>query len=917
LDNADRWARTEEIFHRAVELPESEVDAFLAEACAGDADLLEAVRVMLRSDQAAGDFMEDPAFKLGEALPRTKAEAPIGPYELVRPIGAGGMGEVYLARERGGDYERFVALKVIRPGTAPEFSQRFSREKAILAQLKHPGIARFLGGGTTEEGRPYYAMEYVEGERIDVYADRNRLTVRQRVELFQEVCLAVQHAHSNLVVHRDLKPDHVVITPDGSPKLLDFGIAKLMTGDAGDTTVAGSRMATPAYAAPEQLAGEPVSTASDVYSLGVILFELLSGHRPFSGPSPGSKANLVGSDSPPPPSTKVRKAASRTTEDGTEEELSPERLSSFRQTAPGSLRRALKGDLDTIVLKAIRPEPIRRYVSAAALAEDLGRYLAGEPVLARPASVSYRIGKLVRRHRMATAASVALALTVTASVVGLVAQNRKISTQAVQLTEERDRALEVQGFLLESFGSAGADDVAGDSVTVRQVLDARANQIDNLYPDDPATRAEVIHVLADGYERLGLLVEAQEWAERAVAERQGLAPGPFDPGLARSEGLLGWVHYRRNRLDDAEELIRRSVDTWRAIGTDPARLSRGLNDLSGVLMTQGDLEEAEELGREAIGIRRAIYPSNHPSIAITANNLGNILGSQGRHEEAQELLEESARILEATLGPLHRRTLFAKRNISIGLQWLGDWEGSARVSREVAEGFEELGGPMDVDLAWALLAYGPTLARLSRPDDADSVLTRGLQIAARRLGDHDLTASFLLQKAALYRSLQRPQEALQMVRDAVEIYDSLYDDHPRLARTLRNRGDLALDPDEKAASYQASAEMYARLEGDTGQTAVEVRLIWARYLLDAGRPAEALPVFQTLRGTVEEAFGSDQPHLPAPFLGEAQAYAALGDEENAAMALDSARARMTGAADISQNREWLTRIESTLGTGGS
>jgi len=432
----------------------------------------------------------------------------------------------------------------------------------------------------------------------------------------------------------------------------------------------------------------------------------------------------------------------------------------------------------------------------------------------------------------------------------------------------------------------------------------------------PERRAEMFHVLADGYERLGALGNARTWAQRAVEERRGLANGARDPDLARSLGLLGWVLYRENQLDEAEALIRESLETWRSIGSDSARLSRALNDLAGVLTTQERLEEAEEIGREAMEIRRVIYPPTHASIAITANNLGNIMAMQGRHEEALEFVRESARVLEASLGPRHRRTLFALRNMATEYAWLGDWERSAELARELVVGFEELGGPLDIDLAWALQTYGTALGRLSRLAEADSAFSRGYSIARDRLGDHELTGSFLLQRAALFGLQGRPADAMEQMREAVSLYRRLYDDHPRLADALRRQGAMTTDPEEKVHSFQEAAQIMTRLEGKDGPAATRMTLQWAKALVSGHRHSEALSLFEDLQRTVPVAFGTDHAYAPAPYFGKAEAYLGLGNRELAEHALEEGRALLVGAADVEDNREWMARLEAALAAAG-
>ena len=898
----------EELFHQALEREGEARRTFLDTACQGDDDLRNQVESLLGADEEAGEFLETPAATVRAAYSGAAENDRIGPYRLIRPLGAGAMGEVFLAVEDGDEFKRYVAVKIARVGVSGDFLRRFARERAILAQMTHPGIARFLGGGATDDGRPYVVMEFVEGERIDRYADRTRLTIAERVDLFRRVCAAVQHAHASLIVHRDLKPDHILVTEDGDPKLLDFGIAKLLGDDEVDLTRTGLRLATPAYAAPEQLQGEPVGTSADVYALGAILYELLVGHRAFPAAMARARAGGNTTASPPPPSA-VTASGSETSEGL----LTAEEIGQRRRIAPAALRRTLRSELDNIVLKALEGDPSQRYVSAAAMADDLERYLKGEPVRARPPSPSYRFRKFVGRNRVAVTATSALLLTMAASTAVTWSQNRRIAQQASQLESDRDRAREIQGFLLETFGGAGAEDQAGEAVTVRDLLDRRAEQVDQLYADDPPTRGEMLHVLAEGYERLGQWEEAQAWAERAVEERRELDAPTRERDLAGSLGLLGWILHQRGEVEQAEEPLRESVSIWRNSVPDSAGLSRSLNDLCGVVTSLGRPDEAEALCLEALEIRRAFYPPNHRSIAVTANNLGNAVGLQGRRDESLEWAQESARILEAALGPGHRRTLFAKRNVAVGHAWLGEWESSAEIAKEVVDGFEALAGPSDVDLAWSLQSYGAALGQLGRYSEADSALTRAHRIASGQLGDHPLTAYLLDQRRGLMQRSGRAEEALDLARESVRMHRRIYSgDHPDLANAWRRQGEVATDPTEVVESFQAARDMYVRLEGEEGRGAVQATLALGRGLIAAGRPRESIPLFEGLSEAAVSAYGTDHPLSAASYLGRAEAYARAGDRDEAERFLAEAEERLTGSVDTPGNRAWLERVQVLL-----
>ncbi|HJX28070.1 MAG TPA: serine/threonine-protein kinase, partial [Thermoanaerobaculia bacterium] len=383
----ERWHKVDRVFAEALERTAAERSAFLDTACAGDAELRKEVEQLIAADQESTGFLEGtPGEILGLAADdRTHGSQEegreLGPYRLLRKIGSGGMGTVYLARRNDEQYERDVAIKVLRSGLASTQSiHRFIAERQILARLEHPNIARLYDGGSMEDGRPYLVMELIEGVPVDEYCDRHRLTVNQRLTLFQKICAAVQYAHQNLLVHRDLKPGNILVTPEGEPKLLDFGIAKRLTPETGggdlDKTRAGLRLLTPSYASPEQVRGEAITTASDVYSLGVILYELLTGHRPsqFSAGVPYDIERAICEQEPERPSAALFRPGPPSAED----------TAHARRTGPHALARRLRGDLDNIVLMALRKEPQRRYDSAAQLSQDLEKHLRDLPVTARP-----------------------------------------------------------------------------------------------------------------------------------------------------------------------------------------------------------------------------------------------------------------------------------------------------------------------------------------------------------------------------------------------------------------------------------------------------------------------------------------------------------------------------------------------------
>ena len=432
--NAERWRIATAIFHAALERPPDRRPSFLAEACREDQSLRANVEALLAGDEranAAGDPLAvDPARALfpdvptldvatqtradSEAAPATAMEGRrFGAYRILHEIGSGGMGSVYLADRVDDTFHKRVAIKIVRPGFADaEIPGRFRQEREILAALDHPTIARLIDGGSTEEGVPYFVMDYADGEPIDMWCDRHKADVTRRLELFRAVCSGVQHAHDHLVLHRDLKPANIFVTADGGVKLLDFGIAKLLARDAvpgtSADTVTGMRVMTPRYASPEQVRGEPLSVTSDVYALGVVLYELLTGHWPYrtQGRLLHEVTRAICEEEPTVPSTVIDQVDDAAPDTETMHPLTPELISAVREGAPVRLRRRLEGDLDTILLKALAKDPIRRYSSVAQFSEDVRRHLEGMPVAAREDSYWYRASKFVRRHPVGIAAAI-------------------------------------------------------------------------------------------------------------------------------------------------------------------------------------------------------------------------------------------------------------------------------------------------------------------------------------------------------------------------------------------------------------------------------------------------------------------------------------------------------------------------------
>ena len=490
---SQEWQRVKEILHHAMELPEAGRAAYLDEAC--DPALRAEVESLLASHQDAGEFIE-PAAAPAPPSDRLGTGADVGPYRIVQLIAEGGMGAVYQGVRVDDLYRKVVALKVIRRGVHGDYALRhFDTERQILAHLDHPSIAKLLDGGTTPDGRPYFVMDFIMGTPIDEYCDAHRLTIRERLDVFLTVCGAVHYAHQNLVIHRDLKPPNILITEEGAVKLLDFGIAKLVDPDSlGLNTLTTMQAMTPEYASPEQLSGGNITTASDVYALGVLLFRLLTGHRLYQTASRAvdELSEHIRHRDPRKPSTAVR---------AIEEGVTPESVGGARSTRPERLERQLTGDLDNILLMALRKEPERRYASVEQFAADIRRHIGGHPVTARPDTIRYRAGKFIRRHRTPVAAAVLVALSLIAGIITTSWQARVATRQRLRAEH---RFQEVRG-LARSVLFELHDSIVGlpGSTQARELLIKRAQQYLDSLAGETGGDASLQRERAAAYERIG------------------------------------------------------------------------------------------------------------------------------------------------------------------------------------------------------------------------------------------------------------------------------------------------------------------------------------------------------------------------------------------------------------------------------
>ncbi len=712
-----RWQQIQDLLESTLELPESERAGFLAHSCNGDESLREEVEAMLVVDTQLGDFIEKPLFSLhsdhGSLAPGDR----LGSWQIVSEIGKGGMGAVYLAERADAAYEKKAAVKLLKRGMdTDELVRRFRAERRILARLDHPHIAHLLDGGSTPDGRPYLVMEHVEGRPIDAWCTERGVSTEDRLVLFEKVCRAVHFAHRNLVVHRDLKPGNILVGADGEPRLLDFGIAKLLEGDPEPhATVMAYLPMTPEFASPEQIRGEPVTTATDVYSLGVLLYRLLARRSPYRPATEGraALAEAVCSQEPQRPSTVVGARVKEGAESAHADRL---------------LAKRLRGDLDTIVKKAMSKDPSRRYESAEQLAADIRRHLEGLPVLARSAGVGYRTSKFVGRHKvgvaLAAAALVAIIGTAAVAVVQRAeALREKTRAEEAQTQAEnaQDRAEKAQvradwasDFLTKAFEINNPSESRGKEIKAIELLEKAREQL-STGDVQPEMAARLAVVLGKVYGQLGQYGTARELYEKALDlnSKNGTGNGPGEAGailgLAQVESDLGndaeaenlmkkglalrgrpgatentdYVEALNNygglllnagRLEDAEKLFRRALDVEQVDGRSKDRtVVIALSGLGELEWLRRRFSEAEKYFRRSLDLRRQVFGEPSVEVAKTLNSLATVLEDLHRYQEAEDFYVSSIAMRKTVLGPAHPKLAPPLSNLARLYEEQGKW----------------------------------------------------------------------------------------------------------------------------------------------------------------------------------------------------------------------------------------------------
>jgi serine/threonine-protein kinase len=868
--DAERWGVVQRLFHEALERPPAERRAFLEGAAPGDPTLVADVLRMLAADAQQGSPLDRELAQVAEQVLRVDtAELPLtdfGPYRITKLLGEGGMGVVYLARRS--DLGSVAAIKILRDAwLSPARRDRFAAEQRTLAQLSHPSIAQLHDADTLPDGTPWFVMEYVEGVPLTEYCRKHATSIEGCLELFRAVCEAVQHAHGHAVIHRDLKPSNILVTADGTVKLLDFGIAKHLEDVEGtvDQTRTGLRMMTPAYAAPEQIRGERVGIHTDVYSLGVILYELLAGRPPFdlTNRTPAEAMSIVVDQDPARPSAVARS------------QLDGPRARSAGHTS--------WSDLDVLVLTAMHKEPLRRYQTVEALIRDLDHYLDGEPLEARPDTVRYRLGKFVRRHRAAVAATAAVGLVLMGTVVFYTVRVARARNAAVA---EAARTQRIQRFMMNLF--QGGDEAVGpaDSLHVVTLIDRGVEQARDL-DGEPVVQAELYQTLGTITQQLGNLARADSLLTLALERRRTLL-GAAHPDVAEGMVALGQLRMEQARYEEGEQLIRDALAIERqSLPPDhPARL-RAMSALGQVLQDRGSYDEAIAVQEELLRMHEA-RENEGPDLAQSMSELASTHFYAGHYGTADSLNTLVLAMSRRIYGERH--PMVAEDLINLGATQLerGEYAKAEAFDRQALDITRAWYGDQHPKTAAGLTLLARSLVYQKRNDEAKAMLEEALGIRERVYGPmHPMVASTINELGNIAVAEDRYDEAVGDFSRMVEIYRTAYGGkHYLIGTALSNLASAytAMKQYAKAEPLyrEALAMFQATLPPEHTSTAI-AHIKLGRTLLRERRFAEAAP--ETLAGyeIIKPQAAPGNGFLRAARIDLAAIYDTLGQPEKAAV----------------------------------
>ncbi len=792
--NLDNWDKIKTLFNKAIELSPEERDAFLDESCKDEPELKKEIESLIESFGRSESFLETPALQNGEL--GTEENSPdyfvgmkIGKYRVENKIGEGGMAVVYSAVRIDEQFKRRVAIKFIKRGMdTEEIIKRFKIEEQTLAGLNHPYIAKIIDGGTTEKGLPYFVMELIEGEPIDKYCKSKNLTIPERLELFQKVCSAIQYAHQNLVVHRDIKPGNIFVTKDGIPKLLDFGIAKLLDPTDSQTklTQTGLKLMTLEYASPEQFQGKKITTATDIYSLGVVLYELLTGRYPykFNNSMPFEIERVICTTEPEKPST----AVSRTIEknDGDNDKSDVGKLISTERKSQEKFRRRLAGDIDNIVLKAMQKEPERRYSSVEQLSEDISRHLKGLPIIARKNSLSYRSKKFYERHHAGVIAAVISLLIIIAGITGIIIQSKVAANERDRAILEAKKSERINAFLQEILAAPNPE-VDGKDVKVVDVLKNASEKINRELSGDPEIKAAALFTIGTTYMGLGLYNKAEKYLKSSLDISKKIYSAN-DPQIAKVIEQLGVNYQQKGNFKKADSLYRKALKIYKLKGGKiSSNEAKALSDYGSSLNYQGKYNEAKKYQTEALDAYRKIYGNSNPHVLKSLDDLETIAGNTGDWKTAAKYGKKVLDFFLKTDGKESVNYSKALSNYASILEVQGNLDKAIEDQREAVEIKKKVEGKNHPDAMFAQITLADELTKRG----GDYVEAANLSKEAMESLDKSLphinvlTAYSRVVYAKALIKLKDFKKALPLINDALQIRKKLYSPNNWLLTTTK------------------------------------------------------------------------------------------------------------------------------------
>ena len=833
----DEQDKLEKIYSAALRLDSGQRPEFVRQACGEDEALRAEIESLLAHEEHLGSFLERPAIEAvtSNTIYESLGGHTIGRYHLLQKIGEGGMGQVWLAEQKD-PVRRRVALKLVKAGmNTREVIARFEAERQALALMDHPAIAKVFDAGATPQGTPYFVMEYVAGVPITAYCDNHQLNTRERLELFMSVCEGAQHAHQKAIIHRDLKPSNILVTEvDGraAPRIIDFGIAKAVAQKLTADTIftrQGALVGTPDYMSPEQAhsSGEDIDTRTDVYSLGVILYELLAGAPPLELRKIAFEEFLrrLREDEPPKPSAKI----------STQDQATSTEVARKRQTEPRALAKQMRGDLDSIALKALEKERSRRYGSPSDLATDIGRYLQNEAVLAVPPSAVYRARKFVHRHRAAL-------FTACAFVLVLIAASAISIRQSLRANREAAAAQAVSDFLQNDLlAQASANKQSGPSskpdpdLKVRTALDRAAARIAGKFDRQPEVEAAIRDTIGQTYMELGLYPEARKQLERAL-DLHRRALGEAKATTLRTMSRLGVTAYLQGKFPEAEALLGKTLDIqWRVIGPQHRDALYSMNNLVNLYASQGKYAQAAALDSQTLEMRRRVLGPEHPDTLASMSNLALVFYRQGKYSQAEALYSQTLEIQRRVLGPEHPETLKTMHNLALVYHEQGNYAQAEALYSRTIEILGRVLGPTHPDTLICVNDLASFYERQGEYARAEGLYGQNLETMRRVLGpEHPNTIGSMSNLALVYGEQGKYAQAEALFKQTLEMERRvLGSEHPFTLETLsdiafmyQRQGKYALAETYAAQALAGARHQLGSEHPDTLKSAADLALAY-------------------------------------------------------------------------------------------